>query len=88
MVPCSFKEENCLLDMPPEIAQLGQPLPVCIGMQENSYPVVISCWKVTKEELEEIKRTGRIYLIVLGTMHPPVDLVGISPFQKIQEDRT
>lgn len=34
--------------------------------------VTISCWELTPEELEKVKRTGRIYLGVFGTGQPPV----------------
>ena len=37
-------------------------------------PVVISCWKLTKEELDLINKTGRVYLTVLGETMPPVAL--------------
>lgn len=31
---------------------------------------VVSCWKLTKEELEEVNRTGRIWLNCLGGLPP------------------
>lgn len=35
-------------------------------------PANVSCWKLTKEELEEISRTGEIYLSVMsgGVFYP------------------
>jgi hypothetical protein len=46
----------------------------------DEMPVVISCWKVTQEELEEIQRTGRVWLMVYGVTMPPVVLCGVRPF--------
>lgn len=32
----------------------------------------VTCWQLTEAELEEIKKTGKVYLSVLGKAHPPV----------------
>ncbi len=41
-------------------------------------PSYLSCWKLTKEELEEINKTGRVWLICVNVM-PPVMVMGIKP---------
>lgn len=41
--------------------------------------VTISCWELTDEEVEELKRTKRIWLTIHGN-HPPVDVCGRYPF--------
>ncbi len=80
MVPTAFDEENGVLDRPPGMSddECG-PLSVWRGMMGKS-PVVISCWKPTTEEMEEIKRTGRVWLLVVGESMPPIAPIGISPF--------
>lgn len=40
----------------------------------------ISCWKLTPQELEEVMKTGRIWLTVMGDTHPGVAVNGIKPF--------
>lgn len=51
-----------------------------IDDQGNTAPTIISCWKLSKEDLEEIQRTGVIYLSVSGTGMPPVSLFTENPF--------
>lgn len=78
MEACNFEESNQLFG-PPK------------GMTEDEVHTlytykgdrqVISCWKVTQEELEEIQKTGRVWLIVMGNDMPPVNLSGTFPFEK------
>jgi hypothetical protein len=45
-------------------------------------PYLISCWQLTQEEMEEVKRTGIVWLYTLGTTTPPVALSGKSPWPK------
>ncbi len=61
------------------------PLSVYRGQQANGVPVVISCWKLTQEELAEFQRTGRVWLTVMGTTMPPVALSALSPWPEVQE---
>lgn len=42
---------------------------------------VVTCWTPTPAELQEIMRTGQIWLIVQGHVHPPGYVTGISPFE-------
>jgi len=46
---------------------------------------VVSCWQLTQEECEEIGRTGKIWLGVLGASTPPAWLSGINPFQQPEQ---
>jgi len=43
-------------------------------------PLIISVWKLTREDIEEIKRTGTIYMICASDQQPPVSLVTENPF--------
>lgn len=38
--------------------------------------MVVSCWQLEPEELEQVMRTGRIYLSVLGPTQPPAFIGG------------
>ena len=83
MIATSFDEETNVLEKPPNMSVDDcEPLPVWRGLLTNGLPVTISCWKFTKEEMEEIQKTGRLWLMVLGEGMPPVHLNGISPFKK------
>ena len=41
----------------------------------------LSCWVLTPEELEEVKSTGRVWLSVWTSVHPPVLVEGINPLE-------
>jgi hypothetical protein len=81
MVPTSFDEANCVLDKPPDMSyEECECLSVFRGKTEEDMPVVISCWKATKEELEQINKTGRVRLVVYGGTMFPATLSGLPPF--------
>lgn len=42
-------------------------------------PCTITCWKPSRAELDEIERTGRVWLTVLGHGMPPVILGAEKP---------
>lgn len=80
MIATAFDEETGVLDAPPGVSpEECSMLSVWRGSMEGT-PVVISCWKPTAEEWEEMRRTGRIWLIIQGRTMPPVCPTGISPF--------
>lgn len=78
-VPTSFAESNAFLDAPKGMDDLVQPLSAAIVKDETGVPQFISCWKFTQEELDEVKRTKRIWLGVVGEVHPPVWVMGTKP---------
>lgn len=81
MYPADFPESNQVLSRPPDMTEEEcDPLCVCQSQMPDGTPVVVSCWKLTKEELEEIQRTGRTWLIVVGHTMPPVIMSGKKPF--------
>jgi hypothetical protein len=79
--PTNFDESNCVLDAPPGMSE-DQCAPLCVlrAVASNGVPVVISCWKLTPEELVEINRTGRVWLSILGVTMPPAVILGTKPF--------
>lgn len=83
-VASSFDESNSVLGPPPGMTEdqvyslsVWQGMVYTEGLGEA--PTTISCWKLTKEELVEINRTGRIWLGILGPM-PPAWVSGTKPF--------
>lgn len=76
MIPANFEGSNGVADTPPGVdPDKIQPLYVY-----RDGAAILSCWRPTAEEMEEIKRTGRIWLWVLGSKMMPVALTGISPW--------
>ena len=78
MIACAFDEETTVLD-PPSGIENCDPLPVRVVQETREMPpLLISCWKLTKEELEEVNKTGRVWLAVCGRAMPPVVLSGFK----------
>ena len=83
MVPTDFDESTDYLNPPPGTdPDQVVPLNVYQGKDSDGIPVCISCWKVTREELDEITRTGRVWLVLYGVTMPPARLDGLTPFAK------
>lgn len=90
MFPASFNESTEYLSRPPGMTddECG-PLAVWRGHQQLSsdprdrIPVVVSCWKPTQEELDEIIRTKRVWLFIYGETMPPAAIGGLDPFKPL-----
>lgn len=72
MNPIQFKEQNVTY-----IAEGCNDLPA-----HKAKDQIISCWKLTKEELEQINKTGVIWFSVMGQSQPPIWLGTENPFKK------
>lgn len=82
MQACSFSEENTVLDPPKGVKQSDcESISVWTGYNTQGVPVTVSCWKVTKEELEQIQSTGRVWLVVMGHTMPPVYMTTEKPIE-------
>lgn len=84
MQPSNFNESNTILDTPPGIdPQLVQPLPVYRGQYvQSGSPCTIFCVKLTQAEIDEIQRTGRVWVSVLSHLLPPIHLSSTNPFAR------
>lgn len=83
MEACSFDEANVVLSRPPDMtADDCDPLSVWRGNDTAGNPRVISCFKLTREELDLINKTGRVWLWVSGYTMPPVCLTIAHPFKE------
>lgn len=50
-------------------------------------PGVETCFELSPEELEELNKTGRIYLYMIGTTVPPLYLSTTSDIEPVKEDK-
>jgi len=71
MKPIKTESTNSILK-PPEGDKTTIELPITRLISPEGFPAVESCWELSKEELEEINKTGRIYFICMGKTHPPI----------------
>lgn len=82
-------------DFPEKNINLGPPkgmteeecytLPAYYSKEHGAY---VSCWVPSAEEIQEIQRTGKVWLWVFGQGHPPVTIEAFSPFEQRPEDLT
>lgn len=74
MYPTTFHPLEHLV-LPPE----GEHENICslrvvpVAYQDGTKSM-ISCWKLTQEELQMVQETGVVYLEILGGAHPPVQI--------------
>ena len=85
MIASSFDESNCMMDTPQGVdPDQIIPLSVCFSVSMMwQVPVTVTCWKLTKEELENIQKTGRVWVTLMGHGMPPILPSGFSPFDEI-----
>lgn len=88
MLPIDFPEKNLVYTKPQGWTdeQCGD-LPawkgeVPLDEKGNTTTAIISCWQLSKEDLEEVQRTGKIWLSVTMPVQPPVSLFTGNPFVK------
>ena len=75
MEPIKFNGQNMTFTKPKNMSEeeCGD-LPVFSNGNQ-----IISCWKLSREEIEHVTNTGRIYLGVMGVAQPPVYLTTFEP---------
>lgn len=84
MKPVDFPNRNFIYQKPPNMTdEECSPLPVFKGRDEMNYPVVISCWDLSEQDMEQLRKTGKIYLMMY-TAGPicPVCVTPFPPFKK------
>lgn len=80
-VPASFDESNAYLSRPASMTE-DECDPLSIAhVEANGIEQVVSCWKLTADELAEVNRTGRVWLGICGVTMPPAWISGVSPFE-------
>lgn len=84
MVPTAFEGENQIFGPPPGVSdEEVQYITGYVGPDANGVITTITCWKLEKDEIEELLRTGRIFLWQwLGGGCAPHALTVHSPFER------
>lgn len=85
MLAIDFPEVN---NRPPievsDEAHLGIPSyhgPVILLDQEYTFPGIITCWKLSKEDMELIQETGCVWMLVEGNIMQSTSLTTENPFK-------
>lgn len=82
MLPTTFLNSNFVFQKPKSMTDEDCfDLPVYKGVDQAGTPVIVSCWRFSKEDLEEIQKTGCMYLQIVGNGMPPVTLFTEDPFK-------
>lgn len=86
MLPIDFPQKN-LVYTKPEGWTDEQCSDLCVWKGDvkiddhgNTAPSIISCWQLSKEDLETVNQTGKIWLAVTANVQPPVSLFTEDPF--------
>lgn len=81
MLPTNFPESNAVLGPPQGMSEEEcSSLFTLRSKDESGHPVVVSCWKPTRDELEALNAGRPLWLVVLGQTMPPVYLTTDRPF--------
>ncbi len=71
MKPVKTETTNCIMrGNAPDVMDL----PVTKYVTDDGIPAMQSCFELSKEEMQEVIRTGRIYFSLYGNTHPPICL--------------
>lgn len=81
MIAASFPQSNVVYDKPLNMSRDDcEALSVFKGKDANGVDVIISCWKPTQEELDEILATKRVWCWHFGNHLQPHCVTGTNPF--------
>ena len=79
-VPTSFEEETVVFGPPVGMTE-EQVYSLCASQIEyDGDPAIVTCWKVTKESLQALQKTGRIWVITTGAGLVPMIVQTDKPF--------
>lgn len=87
MLPITFPQQNKVYSKPSSMNdEQCFSLPVFRGKDKNGFPVIISKWMPSKEDIEAINRGEGIYLQIVSNELPPACLYTESPFTINEND--
>lgn len=79
MLPVSFEGVNHTFVKPDSMSddECGD-LRVYRGIDQNGYPMILSAWQPSKEDLEALNAGRPVFLNILGQGMPPVSLFTLN----------
>ena len=82
MKSIDFEQSNHVLHGPPGSEADITPLVV----YTDGRSISVSCWEPDAEELAAIIKEKKVWLIVMGNIHPPVAVQGTCPIQEVRQN--
>ena len=88
MIPINFPEANARFGPPPDLDNsqcmtIHAYSGVVHGGNLDGSPIVITAWKPTREELEQLNAGGAVYLSVLGGLPAHMLTASFEAAQKV-----
>lgn len=81
MIPVEFKYQNKVFTKPEDMTdEQCQSLNVWQGKDQSGFPNIISCWKLSEDDMNTIKETGVVWLTIVANGMPPVYVGSENPF--------
>jgi len=82
--PANFEGSNAIMEPPggmtdDECGTIFAKLTHVLLANGEWHPCTVTCWKPNRAEMDEIERTGRVWLTILGHGMPPVILGAVEP---------
>jgi hypothetical protein len=82
-VPTDFDQSNTVIEIPPTLSRDEcDAINAYVGPSDQDYKFCITCWKLTQKELDEMNRTERVWMVVMGNTMPSSYCHGISLWRK------
>ena len=80
MYPTDFEGSNYVIDKPSDMTRDEcDAINAFVGTTEDGHPIFITCFKATGEELQEINKTGRVWIWHFGNTLQPHAVTGEAP---------
>ena len=87
MIACGFDEANVSLGPPDGLSEDEvHTVRAFRGVDEAGHTCVVTCWRATPEEIQQIARTGRVWMVSLSGMMP-VKLQAEKPEMELLPER-
>ncbi len=77
--PSSFDGSNAVFGPPVGMSENEVYSLVAARIFYNGQPAVVTCWKPTAEQLEHIKETGRVWVMLMGQSMQPICVSSMNP---------
>jgi len=80
MIPVTFKHANDECTNDGDLKNVSMlPLPCHVGY-ESDMQSIVTCWQLSKEDLEEVAKTGVVWLVIRGNQQPICRIQTEYPF--------